>query len=60
MKPKLSRQRQIDKNKCRTKGGTDFEFLADQQYFSHFTVYILTRGDMNNCFVHDRDIIFQI
>jgi hypothetical protein len=28
--------------------------------FSHFAAYILTLVDMNNCFVGDRDIIFQI
>ena len=31
-----------------------------QSIFSHFAAYILTRGDMNNGFVDDRDLIFQI
>jgi hypothetical protein len=36
------------------------ELKADSKKFPHFAAYILTRGDMNNCFVGDQDIIFQI
>ena len=50
----------INRASMEHKGILVLSYQLIRNIFPHFAAYIWTPGDMNNCFVGDRDIIFQI